>query len=604
MVTSSGPTRTLQEPPTPSAPSPTTGSPPTADATAPRTPRVLPHRILRWIYTGRLSLASAIFVAAAIVSQRGQGEPQDALVAGLALAAASVMAAASFAHSEIYRRPLTTGFLYGQSVFDLLLVTVTVHLTGGGASQFAALYILVIVAASLLLPSGGGLLVAALGNVLYFGDVVIFSPGGLNLGVWLQLGVFACVALASAWVGSRLQEAGLGREELEKELVQVRTHAEDILENIRSGILTVDAAGRLQFANPAAGALLELDLEGLVGRPVLASIAARAPELAEALLRAAHAGERTTRGEGTVTTESRRISIGVTTTYSRAAEPDERTATAIFSDISDQKRLEAMRLRAERLEGIASLSASLAHEIKNPLAAVRSAVEQLARMPQTTDDARVLTGLVLRESDRLSRFLSEFLDFTRVRVTHTSPVNVADVARGAATLAAAHPDCQEGVVVDAAVAEGLPLTVQGDEDLLHRAVFNLLLNSLQAMSPGGHLTVEVVPAPAGLVPAGLRFPHGAVLVRVTDDGPGIPLDIRERLFDPFFTTKPGGSGLGLAVVQRAVEAHRGFVLIDSPLPEHTPARGTRVSIVLPRSAATPVTPTGVMAQASPTPVRP
>src|SRR5215207_3962774 len=138
MVSRSGPTGTLQEPPARSR---------DTDPASDRTPLVLPHRLLRWIYTGRLSLASAIFVAAVIVSQRGDGDPRDALVAGLALAAAALMAAASFAHSEIYRRPLTPGFLYLQSVFDLLLVTVTVHLTGGGASQFAALYILVIVAA-------------------------------------------------------------------------------------------------------------------------------------------------------------------------------------------------------------------------------------------------------------------------------------------------------------------------------------------------------------------------------------------------------------------------------------------------------------------------
>jgi len=552
------------------------------------------------MYTGRLSLALAIFVAAFFVAGRGEGDPRDLLVAGLALVSATVMAGLAFAYSEIYRRPLRPAFLYSQAIFDLLLVTVIVHLTGGGTSQFAALYILVIVAGSLLLPPGGSLLVAAFGNLLYFTDVVVFSPASLTLGVWLQLGVFAVVALGSAWVGARLQEAGQGREEVEAELVQVRRHADDILENIRSGILTVDEGGCLRFANPAAGALLELEL--VPGRPVLARIAARAPELADALVRAARDRERTTRGEGTVTTESRRYPIGVTTTFSRQHEEEHglaagRTATAIFSDISDQKRLESMRLRAERLEGIASLSASLAHEIKNPLAAVRSAVEQLARMPQATDDTRTLTGLVVRESDRLSRFLSEFLDFTRVRVTSTSPVDAAAVARGAVSLAGAHPDCPEGVVVESAVAEGAPLTVQGDEDLLHRAVFNLLLNALQAVSPGGRVRVEVGPAPRGTVPQGLSsFPEGAVIMRVTDDGPGIPTEVRDRLFDPFFTTKPGGSGLGLAVVQRAVEAHRGFVTIESPwidAGDGLPAHGARVSIVLPRAVPTPATPHSV-----------
>ena len=554
-------------------------------------PVLAASRVLRWVYVARLSLASAIFVAAFVVWQRGGTDARQLLIVAFVFAATVAMSAASFAWSEIYRRPLRAAFLYVQTIYDLLLVTAVVHLTGSGASQFAALYILVIVAGSLLLPPGGSLLVAALGSVVYFADVVVFSDGGLNLAVWLQLGVFAVVALSSAWVGARLQEAGRGRAQVEAELARFRLQAEDILENIRSGIVSVDEAGHLRFANPAAGLLLDLQLDGAVGRPVLTQIAARAPELASALERAVRDGARTTRGEGTITTAARRFPIGVTTTFTdhAAKSGDERmgrTSTAIFSDISDQKRLDQLRLRAERLEGIAALSASLAHEIKNPLAAVRSAVEQLARMPQATDDERTLTSLVLRESDRLSRFLSEFLDFTRVRVTQTTPVDVAIVARGAATLAGAHPDASPGVTVSCTTAEGASFTVQGDEDLLHRAVFNLLLNAVQAAPADGHVTVDVTAAPVGVVPSGLDLPGGAVLVRVTDDGPGIPQELRDRLFDPFFTTKPGGSGLGLAVVQRAVEAHRGFVIIDSPWIEATDeasARGTRVSIVLPRA---------------------
>ncbi|HYD54596.1 MAG TPA: ATP-binding protein [Gemmatimonadaceae bacterium] len=556
-----------------------------------------PHAVLRWVYLGRLSLAIAVFVAAAVVSQRSGAEPRDLLVATLAFGMSVAVVAASFAWSEIYRKPLRQGFLYLQTAYDLLLVTAVVHLTGGGASQFAALYILVIAAAALLLPTGGSLLVAALGNVLYFADVVVFSPDGMTLSVWLQLSVFAVVALGSAWVGARLQEAGRGREAVEAELARYRLQAENILETIRSGIVTVDARGHLRFANPAAASLLELDLTRAMGRPILGQIAARAPHLAAALERAVGQGERTTRAEGVVSTEARRFPVGVTTTFTdhpaRSGEPAGRTATAIFSDISDQKRLEQLRLRAERLEGIAALSASLAHEIKNPLAAVRSAVEQLAGMPQVSEDERTLTTLVVRESDRLSRFLSEFLDFTRVRVTQTTLVDAAAVARGAASLAAAHPDCPPGVAIGCSVPEGMSFPVHGDEDLLHRAVFNLVLNAVQAVPANGRIAVDVLAAPRGVVPSGLDFPTGAVLLRVTDDGPGIPPDARDRMFDPFYTTKPGGSGLGLAVVQRAVEAHRGFVTIDSPCFEAEgtlPARGSRVSIVLPRAVPTPATP--------------
>jgi signal transduction histidine kinase len=197
-------------------------------------------------------------------------------------------------------------------------------------------------------------------------------------------------------------------------------------------------------------------------------------------------------------------------------------------------------------------------------------------MPKTSNDEKTLGDLVLRESDRLSRLLSEFLDFARVRVARTEPVDLGEVAKGAAGLVSAHPDCKNGVRVTCLVPEKVSLLVDGDEDLLHRAVFNLALNALQASPPCGEVRLEVTPGSFEPLPVGIAFDEGTVAIRVSDDGSGIPAEIRDRLFDPFFTTKPDGNGLGLAVVQRAIEAHRGLVFVDGS------SRGTRFTIVLPR----------------------
>jgi signal transduction histidine kinase len=197
-------------------------------------------------------------------------------------------------------------------------------------------------------------------------------------------------------------------------------------------------------------------------------------------------------------------------------------------------------------------------------------------MPKRTDDERTLTGLVVRESDRLSRLLSEFLDFARVRVARTRPVDMGEVARHAARLAEAHPE-RKDVRIECEVPDRTSLVVEGDDDLLHRAVFNLVLNAIQASPNGGVVHIDVTPGSFEPLPVGVSFASGTVALRVRDAGNGIPLEIRDRLFDPFFTTKPGGSGLGLAVVQRAIEAHRGLVFVDSS------GHGTRFTIVLPRS---------------------
>jgi two-component system sensor histidine kinase PilS (NtrC family) len=459
------------------------------------------------------------------------------------------------------------------------LVTAVVHLTNGSASPFAALYILVIATASLLVPTGGGLLIAALGIVLYFADVVVFLRSPIAVpGVWVQLGVIAVVALGIRYLSAELRQSGEGKDQLVAALEQTRLHAEDILRNIRSGVVTVDVNGRLLYANPMAEHLLGVDLIDHMGEPILERIATVAPELSSAVRNAAEAKMRTTRGESLVTTAGRRFPIGVTTTYTEHEDARQgRTATAIFQDISDAKRLDVLRLRAERLEGIAELSASLAHEIKNPLASIRSSVEQISRMPAVSSDQKTLSVLVMRESDRLSRLLSEFLDFARVRVARTTPVDLSTIARGAAGLAAAHPDRDASVRVTCVVPENDPISIEGDEDLLHRAVFNLALNAVQASPPQGEVCIEVSRGSLDMVPAGAPFDATAVSLRVSDSGPGIPPEIRDRMFDPFFTTKPNGSGLGLAVVHRAIEAHRGLVLVDSG------ARGTRFTVILPSS---------------------
>lgn len=551
-----------------------------------QTAKVLdPRLLLRWDYACRIAITLAIFFAVGFVFEDPAAE--DRVIATLLLLTAGVFTAMSAAWSEFQPRPLNDAFLGGQILFDLVLVTGLVHVTGGAASQFAALYILVIAVAALMLTASAGLLVGALGCAFYYADVILAHRSSLDLGHWLQLGVFAGVALSSGYIASRLREARAGREELAAELVKVRLQAEDILRNIRSGIVTVDAAGHLLYANPAASALLGLDLGGSTGRRVRDLFGSVSPELVSALEQAAMSGIRTIRAEGKVITASRGFPIGLNTTVTAAAEQNgngldgaSRTATAIFQDLTDQKRLDALRRRTQRLEAVTELSASLAHEIKNPLASIRSAVEQLGHSSRATPDEQTLSSLIVRESDRLSRLLSEFLDFARVRVSRIQKVDIARLVRGAATLAAAHPSRVDGVRVSINGEAGF---VEGDDDVLHRAVFNLVLNAVQLSPPGGEVRVDVTSLRGDEAPPGVRLTGGGVAIRIADHGPGIPPEEREKMFDPFFTTRPGGNGLGLAVVHRAVESHSGCVFVDSEV-----GSGTRITVLLPREHDQPV----------------
>lgn len=532
-----------------------------------------PRTIVRWVYVGRLTLAFAIFLAAVLAWLRAAST--NTLIASLTFAVAMVFTVASATWSEIWERPLGRTFLYLQSVVDLLLVTAVVHVTGGPTSTFTGIYVLVIAVAALLLPVGGGLLIAVLGNVLYAADSLGQVDSLLDSALWLQLTVFAVVAVGSALIAERLRRSGFGSERLAAQLVQVRLQAEDILRAIESGILTVDRDGHLLYANPAAARLLGLPLGAHVGRPILPLLSTRAPALAAAIGRTARDRERVTRAEGAIVRDGISHPIGVTTTF--AGSDDARaqlSATAIFQDISDQKRMEQLQGRAQRLEAVTALGASLAHEIKNPLAVIRSAVEQLARRSAADADERTLAGLITRETDRVARILSEFLDFTRVRAARFTSLDAVAVARNALELAAAHPERSEGVRVELE-APVAPLTIEGDEDLLHRAVFNLTLNAVQASPPGATVRVAVAAVDALALPPGLPLRGAHVSIRVSDAGAGLDASVRDRLFEPFQTTKPSGTGLGLPMVHRAIEAHRGLVLVDSD------SSGTRFTIYLP-----------------------
>src|SRR5207253_2115854 len=195
-------------------------------------------------------------------------------------------------------------------------------------------------------------------------------------------------------------------------------------------------------------------------------------------------------------------------------------------------------------EAVAELSSSLAHEIKNPLASIRSSVEQLGRAKRVNPDEKFLTSLVVRETDRLSRLLSEFLDFSRVRATECRPLDLHSVAAAAIRLVREHPDCPEDAVID---LTGDATPMEGDEDLLHRVVSNLVLNAVQATGSGARVVVRTGRPGSHELPGGAGI-ESPVSLAVSDNGPGIPENLRARLFEPFVTGRVGGTGLRLAIV--------------------------------------------------------
>jgi PAS domain S-box-containing protein len=531
--------------------------------------------LLRWIYVGRVVVTAGILVAA--FGQWLYAEPQQTLVATIMFLVAVAASSASYWYTDILAREPGENLLYAQAVLDVLLTTGIVHITGGAASEFAPLYVLVIGAAALLLPLPGVVLIGGLGGILYVADILWFRPAEYSAAVVYQIGLFALVAFVTGFLGDRLRRAGIAVGAVESELRQLRLDTGEILAAVATGVLTVDGGGRLVYANPAAESLLGLEARRWLGAPVLGLVDDAAPGMGAVLRRSIEEGlpvprfKTVRRGEGT------EIVLGVSTAVLERADGGPPSATAIFQDVSDLERVEALNRRTARLEAVAALSASLAHEIKNPLASIRSAVEQLSRAHLSADDRGTLENLVLGESDRLSRLLSEFLEFSGLRKGASEPLDLSEVVRHCVTLARQHPEARENIEIS---CRGLdePIVILGDADLLHRALFNLLLNALHFTESGQSVQVELV-ASSVSTPAEASDVERPVLLRVRDHGPGIAAEERGRIFDPFYTTRAGGSGLGLAVVHRAVQVHDGAVLVDD-----APGGGCEFTIYLPGGA--------------------
>lgn len=539
----------------------------------------LPARtLLVGIFIGRLVTA---VLAVVIAGLAWTSRPEAGFLLVVAVLIALLLTAYGVWRTVVQGRATTVGVLLTQALADLGLVSLLGYHVGPDHPLIIALFVVILAVYALVLPLRPGIVMVGAAVFSYYLSVITSDLDGTDLAFWGQMAVFVGVFSVVAYLGTLLRAAEAEQSALETELAQARLEADDILQHISAGILTVDGQGRLGFINPTAAELLGVNGAAAVGGAALGVLANRSPELHAAILAGIEHGRRINRGEGWVTRpDGRRFPIGLsTTTFARPGQ-HRPAVTAIFSDISDLRRIQELHQRAERLEAVAELGASLAHEIRNPLASIRSSVEQLAGAASADPDDRLLGKLIIRESDRLTRLLSEFLDFSRVRVAGFAPVDLHALARDAARLVREHPECTAQVRLE---VEGDPTWIEGDADLLQRVLINLLLNAVQAVaghdSGAGTVRVRVdQPDPEGL-PLGRGF-DDPVRLRVSDNGPGVDPELVPRLFEPFVSGRPGGSGLGLAIVQRAVEAHRGLVFVDS-----APHAGTTFTIYLHARAA-------------------
>ncbi len=372
-------------------------------------------------------------------------------------------------------------------------------------------------------------------------------------------------AAAVAELTALLADALAAREATTAQL-QRKTQSERAVQTLRSGLLKIDSTERVVLVNPALAEILETDALELEGRP-LADALPRDPHVVE-LLRSALARDEWTDDVETFVTSSGGRRIQVSLRASRLGEPSAPAEglLVLLSDLARRKELEEEIRKAERLAALGRLSAGVAHEIRNPLAGIRTTAELLRSRLATDADLARFVDVILEETERLDRIVGSLLQFAKPSPPKRQPLRTGDLLQRARQLAAGR-SAERGVAVRVVEAAGVP-EPDADRDQMLQVLLNLVLNAIDATPAGGEVVLRT------------ETDEREIRFVVEDGGAGVPARLRERVFDPFFTTKPGGTGLGLSISQNVLRQHGGRLRLERPeggasravasLPRHSP----------------------------------
>jgi signal transduction histidine kinase len=327
--------------------------------------------------------------------------------------------------------------------------------------------------------------------------------------------------------------------------------------SMRNGVIAITRDGRLASINPEAYRILGLRPSPEDAGRHVGEALQDAPEIARILLSAFELTQLPNRAELRLRHTPR--VIGYTLSHVRDPRGEVTGAALFFKDLTRVEQLEERERLRDRLAALGEMAAAIAHEVKNPLAGIEVMAGLLKRRVPDRSDAQALLNDIINEAKMANAIVLEVLEFVRPIRLQAEPVEVArvvdDAVRAAESLVA-----RGEVRVQLDVPADLP-PIEADAHQLRQLFTNLVTNAFEALSGSGAVRVE----------ASYRAPDedavetgsaGVVEIAVTDTGPGVPDEVRDRIFSPFFTTKPRGSGLGLAIVRKIVDAHEGRIDLE------------------------------------------
>ncbi len=455
-----------------------------------------------------------------------------------------------------------------QLVLEITIEMGVIHHTGGIDSPFAILFILTILSASLIYRLIGSVLMAGLSSLAY--AFILWSGEGLEFSlksillisdasfykVFLYICTFFLVAFISGYLAQKLKVKGEELWSASLELDKIKTDTDEILRHLKSGLITIDTWGRIVYFNRAAEEILGYSEAEVKGKDCREVFRPRMPQLAEKITQVIRFNQEDLRGLLYIDGKNnQKIPIGMSTSILGDREKGVRGVIAIFQDITEVMKLEERIRTADRLAVVGELSAGIAHEIRNPLASISGSVEVLKEELSLSEENQNLLDLIIKETGRLNRILTDFLNYARIGPSLLSKVELFRILNDVIEIAQKHPSFKENISIRKIFSSDVRY-VLGEENQIKQIFLNLLVNAIESMEgrwgevlitdktlnqlDKSHFTEEE-PKESEWIP-----------LAIMDQGKGMTEEQKEKIFTPFYSAKRNGTGLGLAIVQRLV----------------------------------------------------
>jgi two-component system sensor histidine kinase PilS (NtrC family) len=447
--------------------------------------------------------------------------------------------------------PQYTVFAYLQIIIDIVAETMLIYMTGGIESQFSFMYPLSIISAGIVLNRRACLVAATLSSILYgllldmqlYRIITIstdtdFSEKDFFYNIFAHFTAYYLIGYLSGYLSEKLHKATQSLKERDVVLSDLKAFSKYIIESMPSGIFTTDLNRRIISFNTAAQEITKMshaDVAGRTTEEIFPFISTSQPSLE--------------RVEGEMQRGGEIFPVGMRISKLKDASGKTIGQIGVFQDLTELKAMEAEVKRKEKWAFIGELSASIAHELRNPLASLKGAIEMLREKKVSQEHADHLMTIALSEMDRLNGIITDFLLYARPQELNKQPFDLHESLRNVVTLLQRSESKGENVTISTKLDGSLFIT--GDSRQIQQVFWNLGINAVDAIADGGDVDIYT------------KRNNNSVEVIFKDNGTGISKSDMDKVFYPFFTTKEKGTGLGLSIAQKIAEEHGGKIEVES-----------------------------------------